>query len=89
MTALQSDTQLNESYHNLYVTTATIKRSSLFDLPYGIEVTCLRTTGWRLWNSGVLLAGEFDGPAEWLVLDVSGHVIVDSRAPAAQESAGQ
>lgn len=80
------------SYHDLHVTTAQIPRTRLFDLPYGLEVRCTRTGGWQLWDmnqmayvpgfppsQGVLAAGEFEGTGGWLVLDVAGHVIIDSR----------
>jgi hypothetical protein len=76
------------SYHDLHVTTAQIPRASIFDLPYGLIVTCARTTGWRLEDAdasrgrGEVLAGEYEDPEQWLVLDVAGHVIVDSRRPA-------
>lgn len=79
------------SYHDLHVTTAQIPRTSIFNLPYGLQVTCDRVGGWQLWDmnqtlypkglppsKGVLLAGEYDGE-KWLVLDVAGHVILDSR----------
>lgn len=75
------------SYHDLHITTAQIPRTSIFNLPYGLQVTCSRVAGWQLWemtsskplSSGALLAGEHDGPGKWLVLDVAGHVIMDSR----------
>lgn len=94
------------SYHDLHITTAKIPRTSIFNLPYGLEVTCTRMRGWCLWAHGdsswaglvrdgkpvkqdidwpvaprskepVLVAGEYD--RKWLVLDVGGHVIVDSQ----------
>lgn len=69
------------SYHDLFITTQDIKRTSIFNLPYGLFVTCNRTSGWELWkgigNDATLLAGEYD--EKWLVLDVAGHTIVDSR----------
>lgn len=95
------------SYHDLHITTRDIPRTSIFNLPYGLEVTCNRVSGWRLWDSGSnwsgvvrdgqpvpsglplgvvgrpaeprLLAGEYEGRKRWLVLDIDGHVIVDSR----------
>jgi hypothetical protein len=80
------------SCHDLHITTAQISRTSIFNLPYCLRVTCDRTAGWELWDMGqmqypkglpvsrgVLLAGEYGGPGDWLVLDVAGHVIVDSR----------
>lgn len=80
------------SYHDLHITTAAIPRTSIFDLPYGVEVTCTRVTGWTvrqtLTDDGMnvrreplRLGGEYDDPDAWLVLDVGGHVIVDSRRP--------
>lgn len=74
------------SYHDLHVTTAAIPRTSVFSLPYGLQVTCCRVSGWELWRTASrpadwqLLAGEYADPASWLVLDVDGFVIVDSRA---------
>ncbi len=77
------------TYHDLHITTAEIPRTSIFNLPYGLRVTCSRVSGWELWQyrdspgqlrcEPTLIAGEYDGPGEWLVLDVAGHVIVDSR----------
>ena len=68
------------SYHDLYITTSKIPRTSIFNLPYGLSVTCTRTGGWELWNGmtpgAKLLAGEYDN--EGLRLDVDGTVIVDS-----------
>ena len=76
------------SYHDLHITTPSMERRSIFDMPYGYEVSCTRVTGWQLWvhPDGAepwLLAGEYGGP-EWLILDVDGHVIVDSRETHAQ-----
>lgn len=77
------------SYHDLHITTADIPRTSIFNLPYGFEVKCMRTTGWVLYDNGARmsphlpvqeprqLAGEYD--RNWLVLDVDGVVICDSR----------
>lgn len=69
------------SYHDLHITTAAIKRTSIFDLPYGIEVTCTRVSGWQVHRrvsefETEVLAGEFGGPG--LRLDVAGHVIIDT-----------
>lgn len=85
------------SYHDLHITTASIPRTSIFNLPYGLEVTCTRTGGWQLWDmnqmqehalgsalprgKGRLLAGEYDGTEKGLRLDVAGHVICDSLTP--------
>lgn len=74
------DTRKSPSYHDLYITTATLQRTSIFNLSYGLQVTCTRVGGWQLWNiwggKEELLAGEYDGNG--LRLDVGGHVIVDS-----------
>jgi len=75
------------TYHDLYITTPTIPRTRFSNLPSTLLVTCNRSAGWELWRPGPtgvpgmdkLLAGEFGPPELWLVLDVAGHVIVDSR----------
>jgi hypothetical protein len=87
------------SYHDLHITTPSIPRTSIFNLPYGLEVTCTRVGGWCLWQhrdgrppvtfthppEPVKVAGEYEGAKKWLVLDVAGHVIVDSRKEASDE----
>jgi hypothetical protein len=65
------------SYHDLHITTVGIPRTSIFDLPYGYEVSCNRVGGWCLWLNGEKVAGEYD---LGLRLDVDGHVICDSLA---------
>lgn len=80
------------SYHDLHVTTAEIPRTSIFNLPYGLQVTCSRVSGWQLWRDASrpqdwkLLAGEYDSLDKWLVLDVNGYVILDSRREADEDS---
>ena len=71
------------SYHDLEIETADIPKTSIFDLPYGLEVTCTRTGGWQFWDrccvreeSNGLIAGEYD--TNWLRLTVGDTVIVDS-----------
>lgn len=66
------------SYHDLHITTATIERTSIFNLPYGYEVACNRVAGWGLYVNGKTIAGEYARPDAGLRLDVAGHVIVDS-----------
>jgi hypothetical protein len=86
------------SYHDLYITTAQIPRTRLFNLPYGLWVTCSRVAGWELWDmsrnqnhetlppsKGALMAGEYADPGKWLVLDVAGYIIVDSRRVSRKE----
>jgi hypothetical protein len=70
------------SYHDLHITTENIPRTSIFNLPYNLTVTCTRIGGWELWDrDGMqgwnLLAGEYD--SKWLILDVDGNIIVDRR----------
>lgn len=64
------------SYHDLHITTAELPRTSIFDLPYELMVTCTRGGGWELYRNNRLIAGEYD--ENGLRLDVAGHVIVDS-----------
>ena len=33
---------------DLHITTAQIPRTSIFNLPYGLQVTCNRVAGWEL-----------------------------------------
>jgi len=82
------------SYHDLHITTTSIERTSIFDLPYNLLVTCTRAGGWELWDhdrKAPAIAGSFKDPGplciaseyrgradEGLRLDVAGHVIVDS-----------
>jgi hypothetical protein len=70
------------SYHDLHITTAELPRTSIFNLPFNLMVTCTRTGGWELWRMDggegkeTLIANEYG--ANGLRLDVAGHVIVDS-----------
>lgn len=79
------------SYHDLHITTSSIPRTSIFNLPYNLMIMCTRTGGWELWDctggldKAVCIAGEYSHPEHWLVLDVNGHVIVDSRRVNGQE----
>lgn len=70
------------TYHDLHITTHQIPRVSIFNLPYDLEVSCCRVTGWQLWRhvggKATLLAGEYAGAEQGLILDVAGHVICDS-----------
>ena len=36
------------SYHDLHITTSFIQRTSIFNLPFSLEVTCSRVAGCRL-----------------------------------------
>lgn len=69
------------SYHNLHIQTTDIPRTSIFDLPFSLMITCTRAAGWELWQTNalmnfVVIAGEF--AKHGLRLDVNGVVIVDS-----------
>ena len=77
------------TYHALHITTDTIDRTSIFDLPFGVQVICTRAGGWEVWHSErppeapTLIAAEYPAayPVSGLRLDVAGHVIVDSLTP--------
>jgi hypothetical protein len=73
------------TYHDLHITTAQIPRTSIFNLSYGLQVTCNRAAGWVLSSGNVILAGEYEEPEKWLVLDVAGHVIINSRREAGED----
>lgn len=72
------------AYANLFVTTPSIPRTCIKDLPHWYEVTCSGATGWELWERhhvlpSRLVASEFDNDRP-LRLDVGGHVICDGGA---------
>lgn len=78
------------SYHDLHITTSSVSRTAIFNLPFRVHVRCCRVAGWEVWAMGErdlqeeLLGGEYGYDAEtkegnWLVLDVAGYVICDSR----------
>ena len=69
------------SYHDLEIETANIPRTPISNLPYGLNVTCCRVTGWELWDGIAYktsrpVAGEYSD--NWLRLYVGETVIVDS-----------
>lgn len=78
----------NPSYHDIHITTASVKRTSIFDLPFNVRIMCTRSAGWELWNIYLdenltrvenLIASEYcESPDTGLRLDVAGHVIIDS-----------
>lgn len=79
------------SYHDLHITTPQIRRTPLTELPFRVRVDCCRAAGWQVWAleeapyPAELLGGEYDFDHEtqegrWLVLDVAGHIICDSRS---------
>jgi len=76
------------SYHDLHITTALGPRTSIFNLPYGYEVRCNRVAGWMLVRLAdqAVVAGEYEG--RWLILDVDGHEIVNSRDRTDAEKTG-
>jgi len=72
----------NPSYHDLYITLPDMERTSIFNLPYAVEVMCRRTTGWRVYmdrgrgEEPELIGGEYDFKP--MRMDVAGFVICDS-----------
>ena len=74
------------SYHDVYVTTELVPRTSLFNLPYNIELRCTRIAGWELIENtcGVtkqptearILGSEYGADAG-LTIDVAGTTILD------------
>ncbi len=73
------------SYHDLHITTSRNERTSIFNLPFRVQVTCSRTGGWSVWAlkernlPEELLGAEYGDAEHWLILDVAGHVICNSR----------
>ncbi|MFL5285973.1 MAG: hypothetical protein ACJ8AW_34600 [Rhodopila sp.] len=55
------------SYHDLYITTSEIQRTSIRDMPFRVQVRCTRLSGWTVWTlrEGNLrdsyLGGEYGG----------------------------
>ena len=83
--------EIKYSYHDLEIETAEIPKTSIFNLPYCLRVTCTRTGGWELWDWSVkegyrLVAGEYD--TNWLRLTVGDTVIVDSSTEAPDQDYG-
>lgn len=81
--------QLSASYHDLHITTAELSRSSIFNLPYNLMITCTRVGGWEVWridgaNRQTRIAGEFYDAG--LRLDTAGRIIVDSLKSQISES---
>ncbi len=66
---------IGKSYHDLYITTSKIKRTRLFNMPYGYEIICNRIGGWQLVMENKIIAGEYD---KGLRLDINGHIFIDS-----------
>jgi hypothetical protein len=71
------------SYHDLYITMPDLPRTSILNLPYFAEVKCSRAKGWGVWGSSngssYLIAEEYETNGKWLILDIDGHIIVDSK----------
>ena len=75
------ETDKAPSYHDVYITTKDIPRTSIFDLPYGLELSCNRVGGWSLWDHGIAVGSEYEAHDKGLIVDIAGHVIVDSLTP--------
>lgn len=71
------------TYHDLHVTTPKITRTSIFHLPFRVEVSCTRVSGWQVWAKKEggwpeeLLGSEFDARLP-LRLDVAGVDIINT-----------
>jgi hypothetical protein len=71
------------SYHDLFLTTPRVARTSVFNLPYRVRIQCTRVGGWEAWAmeelglSEELLGAEYS-EKDWLILDVAGYVICDN-----------
>lgn len=64
------------SYHDLVIQAAGMpKPVSIFNMSYGIRVTCSRTDGWRVWDvwgdKEELIGGEYDGKDKPLYLGLT------------------
>lgn len=76
------------SYHDLYITTPDVPRTSIFNLPYSVLVQCTRAGGWEvweIWDGKERKLGSELGEENGLILDVNGYVIVDSLSPVIKE----
>lgn len=65
---------------DVYVQTENIPRTSLHDLGNGYIVMCCKASGWTLIEKGTSIAGQTR--ADWLVVDVNGYKIIDTREKA-------
>lgn len=81
------------SEHILYVTTSKIPRTPITALPARIHVSRGNIDGWGAWllqegdSPEEYLGGEFEKDL-WLVLDVDGRIICNSRDKASVEAPG-
>jgi hypothetical protein len=70
------------NYHDLHITTDKMVRTSIFNLPFDMQVYCTRVAGWQVWRGErgkeECIAGEYEGDGKGLRLDVAGHVILDT-----------
>jgi len=72
------------TYHDLHITTPTLERTSIFNLPFRVQVTCSRVGDWRVWARseggmfGMAELPEEDLGVDGFRLDVAGFVIHDS-----------
>lgn len=78
-------TQLH-SYHDVHLTTKEFARRRIADMAYEYELSCTRVAGWQLWfredpadrSKDRLVGGEYETD-KFLVIDIEGHIILDSR----------
>lgn len=72
------------SYHDVYITLPGAPRRRLFDMPYGYELSCTRTSGWELWymtpyRQPTRVGSEYPATRDkQMRVDVGGVVVCDS-----------
>lgn len=66
------------TYHDLHITTPTIERVSIFNLPYRVIVQCTRAGGWEVWARKDRILEDENLGANGFRLDIQGNVIFDS-----------
>jgi len=63
------------SYHDLFSEIKNILRTSIFDLPYGLSVTCTRVGIGKFWRNDRLVAGEYEGGYDLMLLVMSSATV--------------
>lgn len=79
MQSLTESSTSGPSYHDVKVETQILEPTSIFDLPFGYELSCCRTTGWILSLRDRVVASEYpEEQCSGLRVTVNNFVIVDS-----------
>lgn len=74
--------RIGESYHDVSIF-INDREFHIAGGGYGLELTCCRAAGWRLWNTWQtretpeLIGGEYD--SEKFVIKINGCIICDNR----------